>query len=49
MFPSFLKMNTFTISQPDSRIIQFENRLGLVNKCRKRKNEKDQTPKTMHF
>lgn len=49
MFPSFLKMNAFTISQPDSHKIQFENRLGLANKCRKRKHEKDQTPKTMHF
>lgn len=49
MFPSFLKMNAFTISRPDSHKIQFENRLGLANKCRKRKHEKDQTPKTMHF
>lgn len=46
MFPSFLKMNAFTISRPDSHKIQFENRLGLVNKCRKnetwkRSNSKD--------
>lgn len=46
--PSFLNMNTYTISQPDSCKIQFENKLGLIINCRK-VNIKKENPNTMHF